>query len=202
MRHMYISMEWTIPIQTIDISKIQVGQIYNNHKPMAPLSYSDGDLRFPSVALLLPMARIQSYDAATGKLVLAFTTGEQAPTKLMNLQDMLLTSVYNKQSSLFKSATPSRTCDELRAGFQTILDGNLLKLYCPSGSSAPQGIHDLPIYMKGEWTRGLRVGTLTEGTNIRLALRIQGISFHLHPVTQVWTGKFRLQHRITCMLLA
>jgi hypothetical protein len=193
-------MEWTIPIQTVDISKIQIGQIYNNHKPMAPLSYCDGELRFPSVSLLLPMTRIQSYEPATGKLVLAFTTGDQTSTKLTNLQEMLLASVYSRQTLLFKGG-PSRTSDELRAGFQTILDGNLLKLYCPSGLSAPQGIHDLPIYTKGAWTRGLRAGVLTEGAHIRLALRVQGISFHLHPVTQMWTGKFRLQHRITCVFL-
>jgi hypothetical protein len=193
-------MEWTIPIQTIDTSKILIGQIYNNHKPMSPLSYIDGDLRFPSVNILLPMTSIQSYETATGKLALLLPAGEQASTKISNLQEMLLSSVYSKQTQLFKGC-PTRTTDELRSGFQMILDGNVLKLYCPIGTTAPQGVHDLPIYTGGKWVRGLKAGMLTEGKSVRLALRIQGISFHLNPVTQLWTGKFRLQHRITAILI-
>jgi hypothetical protein len=64
-------MEWVIPLQKLEVSKIQTGGFMNGVKPLAPLYYMDGETHFPSLSLLLPALLVKTYDSNTGKLVLS-----------------------------------------------------------------------------------------------------------------------------------
>ena len=150
--------------------------------------------------MLLPLATIQSYDAVSGRLSLVVSSSEALTAKFVHFQDTILHMIHSQQQVLLKGES-FKSMDELRAGFQPMIENGAIKLYCPSGSTAPQGISELPIYLRGKWIRGLQPSMLAAGKSIRLALRIQGVSFHLHPASQQWTGKFRLQHRILAILI-
>ena len=64
-------MEWAVPLQKIDVNKINVGQIRYGEKPLAPLAYYDGPIRLPSVNILLPALLVKDYDPQTGRLKLS-----------------------------------------------------------------------------------------------------------------------------------
>ena len=57
-----IAMEWTIPIQTLDTSKVCISTLTKGQKPMAAFSYTDGELQFHSLSVLLPSLVVKSYD--------------------------------------------------------------------------------------------------------------------------------------------
>lgn len=165
-------MDIAIPLTTFESSKVRVGPLSKGTKVMLPMTYQDGDMKFHHVTLVLPALTVKSYEAATGRLCMSLPAA--AATKFQAFQDSVLASVTAQQQSWFPGE-PHRSKEELRGGFQSILDHGALSLYCPSSES----------------TRGL-----VTGAQARIVLRIQGVSFHKHPVTGVWTGKFRLQHRI------
>ena len=164
-------MEWTIPLEILDCAKIKLAPIKPGPKPLAPFSYEDFETkaRFPFLNLLLPALPIKSYEAATGRLVLGLESAPAALETLTKLQDIALIS----GSALGLN----------RNGFQSMIDKLNLVLYYPSMSSVC----------------GIDSSQLVPGSFLRLVLRIIGISYHLIPDTVPFTysGKFRLQHRIT-----
>ena len=216
-------MELTIPLQIFETGKVRLGMPYRSSKLMAPLAYSDSDLQFHSISLLLPLLTVKSYDPVTGRLAVSFQGAAAAATKLQSLQDMLLSAVYNQQRSWFPGEG-GKSIEELRAGFQPMLEHGVLYLYCPA---ATQSTHiDIKVYKGGGastsdtgaggtaaggtaaggtaagWLTGsLSSSVLSPGTPVRLALKLQGISFHQHPITGMWTGKFRIQHRILAIFI-
>jgi hypothetical protein len=194
-------MEFTIPIQQFSTHHVRIGAISRAAKPMAPLSYHDGVNHFLSLTLLLPSLTIKSYDSTTGRLALSLTGHAGASAKIQALQELLISSTIQSQRVWFPSERPKES-EEVRAGFQPFLDHTTLHLYCPVASAGPSSIqNDVQVYSKGAWVRGVTSPSVfVEGAHVRVAIRVQGISFHRHPVTGMWTGKFRVQHRILAML--
>ncbi len=195
-------MEWTIPLQTYQIDHLQLGTITNTAKPLLPLSYKDADLVFPTVAILLPALTIKSYDVSTGRLILS-TVGAAYPcTKLQTMQEYLIQAVTSHQSTWFPSALGLKKPGEIRAGFQSMIHDHELHLYCPMMDLPAPGIQ---LYSDGVWKRctgALAAGTLVPNATVRIAIRIIGLSFHIHPSTGQWSGKFRLQHKIIAIICA
>ncbi len=216
-------MEWTVPIQKLEVSKVKVGFIQKNLKPITPLSYTDGPISFQNLNILLPPLQIRDYDPTSGKLMLSLPEGSQTSSKLQALQDALLSSVFVNQRYWFPQS--NRTMEQIRGAFQPFLDNGVLYLYCPCFPSLPRSEgagpcfpsssltrgdgentlqnHDrrnlLCIWKENEWKQFDTTGLLQRGESIRVALRLQGISFQTNLSTGVWTGRFRVQHRIACI---
>jgi len=188
-------IEWTIPIQKLEVGKIQVGALQKTQKPLTPLSYSDGPIVFQNLNLLLPPLSIKEYDATTGKLILNLTESASTAAKLLALQESLLHTVYANQKIWFPESTRSR--EQIQQFFQSFVENTLLHLYCPLQTQEKR--HTIYIWRDGEWKKLTNAGLLQKGQSIRVALRLQGISYQMHQTTGLWTGRFRVQHKISCL---
>jgi hypothetical protein len=187
-------MEWLIPIQTFQVDKVQFGMFIDTAKPIIHLAYSEGDYHFPSLSLIFPLLMIKTYDPATGRLVLSLSDYPAILTKLTNFQESLISAVTQNHSKWFSSEIANP-----RVGFQSMIRGNEIHLYCPVNSDIQQTV---PFYSKGSWSKkGIIKEELEPGKSIRIAIRIQGISFHIHPGSQMWSGKYRIQHKILGILV-
>ena len=184
-------MEWAVPLQKIDVNKINVGQIRYGEKPLAPLAYSDGLIHLPSVNILLPPLLVKDYDPQTGRLKLSIQDNTAVLHTLSSLQETLLKIVFQKQSEWFPGSR--KTSEELHVFFQPFVENNIINLYCPS---AVTGNISIPIWKDKGWSKGVTVGSIVKGDMIRVGLRIQGISFQHNLEADIWTGRFRLQHKI------
>ena len=183
-----------------------MGTFLNGSKPLAPLSYVDGEIHFPSLSLLLPHLTVKSYDPQSGKLALILRESPSAYNKLQALQNTLLSSVLSNQTAWFNQ--PRRELAELQALFQPMIEGDVLHLYCPVSVQDKKngGIDSIVVYRSEKGgpvltSHGLRPAYLQPGDSLRISLRIQGISFHNHPTFAEWTGKFRLQHKIIALFI-
>lgn len=188
-------MEWTIPIQKLELSKICPGLFQNTLKPLTPLEYKDGTTNFKHLNILLPPLTIRDYDVATGKLILHLPEQSAIYQKLIALQDSLLLLVYQHQKTWFSDS--NRTKDQIQHYFQPFVEGNSLQLYCPLQSQEKKFF--LHIWKEGEWKKLVSPGLLQKGDTIRVALRLQGISYQTNGQSGSWTGRFRVQHRIMCI---
>jgi len=188
-------MDWAIPLQNFNLENVHLGPLIQGPKPITQLSYKDADFTFPSLILLMPMLPIKSYDPVSGRLVLSLADSPQALQKLLGLQDMLLSSVNTNYGRWFPKSMARKIAD-LRSTFQPMLFEQEMHLYCPNSNSNIQGPN---IYSKGAWSKNSALSALST-MPIRVVLRIQGISFHLHPSTGQWSGKFRLQHKILSII--
>lgn len=198
-------MEWTIPIQKLEVNKIQVGQLQKSLKPLTPLSYSDGPIVFHSLNILLPPLVVKEYDTTTGKLLLHLNDSTQTLAKLMALQDSLLQAVFQNQKIWFPDS--NRTKEQLNAFFQPFVENAVLHLYCPI--QTPIAVQTprnqelrknmISIWKDNEWKQLNTTGLILKGESIRVALRLQGISYQMNPNTGLWTGRFRVQHKISCI---
>jgi hypothetical protein len=187
-------MEWTIPTQNLDVSKVRISSVTKSYKSMAALSYIDGELVFPSLSILLPHLMVKSYDVESGKLVLSLSGLTALSNKITALQTLILQTTYANYRSWF-SGEKERTYNELTTLFQPLISHGAIYLYCPLSNIAPY--NDIRVFSGGGWTNNTSPSTLFKvGNKIRIAVRLQGISFHQHPVTKMWTGKSRVQHRI------
>ena len=184
-------MEWAVPLQKIDVNKINVGQIRYGEKPLAPLAYTDGPIHLPSVNILLPPLLVKDYDPQTGRLKLSIQDNTAVLHTLSSLQETLLKIVFQKQSEWFPGSR--KTSEELHVFFQPFVENNIINLYCPS---AVTGNISIPIWKDRVWSKGVTVGSIVKGDTIRVGLRIQGISFQHNLEADIWTGRFRLQHKI------
>lgn len=193
-------MEWCIPIQTFQVEHVQLGTLQRGMKAIVPLAYKDSDLQFPALSILLPSLTVKSYDPPTGRLVLSLASETtQTLSKLQTLQDMVLSAVAMNSRAWFPGVQKRAT--DIRAGFQPMILGQELHLYCPLYEAMAQPI---PFFSAGSWIQGKpKSGSLKAGMRVRVAFRLYGISFHINPgVKQEWSGKFRLQHKIIGILAA
>jgi len=175
-------MEWTIPLHAVSPNNIRLMPLSKAHKIAAPIAYSNAIAEMPSLSLILPAMTIRAYDSVTGQLALNIPAA--ALKKLQAIQEKVVNEVRSRQEAWF----PEKR-DDLY-GFQPMVDGSILRLYCPIGAG---GAYDIHVW-SGEWSRGI-TAAFEPGGRIRAVLRIQGVSFHQTP-TGGWSGKFRLQHRI------
>ncbi len=194
-----VEMEWVIPIQKLEVGKVNIGTLMAGLKPLVPLSYRDGHIHFSCLSILLPHLLVKAYDARTGKLDISLKENPQTLQKLQAIQSTLLSAVLQQQVSWF--GQEARSFQELQRLFQPMVDGDVLHLYCPLSTQEKKGIQDsIVVFRKGqEGTQGMRPNMIQPGDMVRVALRIQGISFHNHPNVGEWSGKFRLQHRIMAL---
>ena len=188
-------MEWCIPIQKLELSKISPGLLTHSGKPLTPLEYKDGSFHFKHLNILFPPLTIKEYDTATGKLVLFLPEGSAIQSKLMALQESLLMLVYQHQKSWFTDSNRSK--EQIQTAFQPFVEGQHFHLYCPLQSQDKK--YFLHIWKDGAWNRLNTPGMLQKGDTIRVALRLQGMSYQTHTSTGAWTGRFRVQHRIMCV---
>lgn len=188
-------MEWTVPIQKLELAKIIPGALVSTNKPLTPLEYKDNAFHLKHLNILLPPLTIKDYESATGKLVLTLPEGSPILAKMNALQDTLLLLVHQHQKQWFSDSNRSK--EEIQRLFQPFVEGNTLNLYCPLQ------VQDKKFYLqlwKGEdWKKMNTPGMLQKGDTIRVALRLQGISYQMNASTGFWTGRFRVQHRIICM---
>lgn len=188
-------MEWTIPIQKLEVSKIQVGSLQKLAKPLSPLSYSDGPVVFQSLNILLPPLLVKDYDTTTGKLLLSLTESPATAAKLSALQGSLLQSVFMNQKQWFPES--NRTKEQIQSFFQSFVESSCLHLYCPLQNQEKR--HNIFLWKDNTWNRLSSPGLIQKGDSIRVALRLQGISFQMNTSTNTWTGRFRVQHKISCI---
>jgi hypothetical protein len=192
-------MEWTIPIQTLETAKVRLGPVSKTIKPMAPFSYIDDDIRFPSLSVLLPYLPLKSYEAETGKMVLSIEQNPTIYSKLLALQNNILQVAYTNHENWFPEQRV-RSLEEFTSNFQPLIYHSCINLYCPSTTAGT--FNEISIYSDKKGVSDTTALTgLQKGKQIRVAVRLQGISFHQHPVTKKWTGKSRIQHRILGVFL-
>ncbi len=197
-------MEWQIPIQKVEIGNINIGSPWAREKkelcqkPMAPLSYFGTQFRLPFVSLLFPPLPVVEYNINTGKLTVDMAETSLGTIKLNTLQETLINSIFYHQSGWFKS---NFTKEQIKDGFQPIIDNTYLQLHCPS-----KGI---PLYKNDQWIIGTN-NDIKPGQKIRIAVKIHGISFLNRKESpqgkqssmaygnqgSEWSGKCRIQHRI------
>ena len=193
-------MEWQLPIQKVEIGNINIGSPWSSRgltqKPMAPLSYFGAQFRLPFLSILFPPLCVVEYVPATGKLVLDMSETSLASIKLNTLQDTLINAIMYHQMAWFKTELD---VDEVRQGFQPIIQDNKLILHCPytDMSQANAGkilFKNVPIY-KGGWCE-FKPEDLSMGTRVRVAVKIHGISFLNRNDSSEWSGRCRLQHKV------
>lgn len=194
-------MEWTIPLQKLEVGKVNVGAFLNGIKPLVPLAYVDGQIQFPALNILLPPLLVKAYDPQTGKLDVSLKESPLAYQKLLALQKTLFQLVLNQQTNWF--GTQSRNQDDLTTLFQPMIENDTLHLYCPvTVQDKKTGAESILVYSQHTISKGVRPGHIQPGNTIRVAFRLQGISFHTSPVNGQWSGKFRFQHKILGIYLA
>ncbi len=188
-------MEWSIPIQKLELGKIHPGSLQTTGKALTPLEYRDGPFALKHVNILLPPLAIREYDAATGKLALFLPDQSAIYQKLLALQESLLLLVHQHQKTWFPDS--HRTKDQIQHFFQPFVEGNILQLYCPLQTSEKK--YFFSIWKDNIWSCLTAPGVLQKGDVLRVALRLHGISYQTNPQTGSWTGRFRIQHKIMCM---
>lgn len=189
-------MEWAIPLQKLEVGKIQICEYQNNEKTIVPLAYFDGQNTFPYLNILLPKFIVDYFDAATGKLTIQLKdiSGNFSEAKLNALQQSLLNAVFMQQSIWFTNK--NYTLESLEKLFKPIVEKSLLHLYFPT-----QFNNDVHIYKNKTWYTKYEPGLIQKNDNVRIMFRIQGLSFHKNNYNKEWSGKFRLQHRILTILV-
>ena len=97
-------MEWTIPLQKLEVAKIRIGNLSAyNKKLFSPLAYTDGQIIMPILTLLLPHLVVDSFDEKTGMLNLRIDTAWVA-AKLQALQTSLISTIGTNQTLWFGTA--------------------------------------------------------------------------------------------------
>ena len=192
-------MEWAIPLQKLEVGKIQIGDIQHAEKAVVSLAYFDGQNTFPNLNILLPCLKVKEFDPKTGKLLLDLQNiPHHFETKLNALQSTLLNAVFIQQRQWFQTSTYSY--EALAQHFKPIVESSVLHLYFPIFSTSGDK-NNIRIYKNGIWYNKFEPGLLDANSSVRIMFRIQGLCFHKHPYNNAWSGKFRLQHRICAILI-
>ena len=87
-------MEWSIPLQKLEVGKVQIGEIQHREKPLVPLAYFDGQNNFLNLNIFLPKLKVQEFDTKSGKLILSLNHLNWCEAKLNALQSTILGAVY------------------------------------------------------------------------------------------------------------
>jgi hypothetical protein len=188
-------MEWSIPLQKLEVGKVQIGEIIHNDKSIVPIAYFDGQNNFSNLNILLPMIHVKEFDQNSGKLLLDLNEHPHHQAKMNALQSTLLSAVFIQQKHWFHGY--NYTFDILQQLFKPIVEDGLLQLYYP----VQKADNLIKIYKKGIWYSKLIPGLLQTNDSVRIMFRIQGICFHKNQYNDNWSGKFRLQHRIYAILI-
>ena len=184
-------MDWTIPLQKFEVGKVQIGELQNNEKSIVPLAYFDGQNIFSNLNIFLPKLRVQDFDVLSGKFVLSLKETAQYEAKLNALQSTLLGAVFIQQKLWFP--TNFYDLNNLQQYFKPIVENGFLHLYFPVQNH-------IKIYKDGIWYDEYQPGFIKPNDTVRVMFRIQGICFHKN-YNNIWTGKFRLQHKICAILI-
>lgn len=187
-------MEWCIPLQRLEVGKVQIGDIQHSDKSLVPLAYFDGQNNFLNLCILLPKLTVQEFDPSNGKLVLSLKENPACEAKLKALQNTLLSAVFIQQHLWFPETLYSQ--EMINSSFKPIVQNGLLHLYYPIKITS-----DIHIYKNGVWNTKFLPGLINTNDKIRIMFRIQGISFHKNNYNNIWSGKFRLQHRIHAVMV-
>jgi hypothetical protein len=187
-------MEWAIPLQKLEVGKVQIGEAQHNEKTIVPLAYFDGQNTFPNLNILLPILKVKEFEYNSGKLLLNIKDQPHHEAKLNALQSTLLGAVFIQQHYWFPGFNYS--LESLHTLFKPMIENGYLNLYFP----ALRPENTIKIYKNNKWYSKYEPGLLKEGDSVRLMFRIQGLCFHKNNSYQ-WTGKFRLQHRIYAILI-
>jgi len=191
-------MEWAIPLQKLEVGKVQIGDIQHTDKAIVPLAYFDGQNTFPNLNILLPSLKVKEFDPKSGKLLLNLAEHVHFEAKLNALQSTLLNAVFIQQSYWFPAHNYSH--ETLAQHFKPIIEASLLHLYFPTISISGDN-NTIKIYKNGKWYSKYEPGLLQVNDSVRIMFRIQGLCFHKHQYNNAWSGKFRLQHRICAVLI-
>jgi hypothetical protein len=186
-------MEWSIPLQKLEVGKVQIGDIQHSDKSIAPLAYFDGQNIFSYLNIFLPKLKVEEFDVRSGKFIISLKENSHNEAKLNALQSTLLGAVYIQQKSWFPDVFYNY--DVLNVSFKPIVENGFLHLYYPVQLNS-----DIHIYKNGKWYTKYEPGLINPKDNVRIMFRIQGISFHKN-IANIWSGKFRLQHRIYAVLV-
>ena len=100
-------MEWSIPLQKLEVGKIQICEIQHSEKSIVPLAYFDGQNTFPYLNILLPKFKIDIFDPKSGKLDIVLEDS-QSQAKLSALQVSLLNAIFLQQSVWFPTKQSQR----------------------------------------------------------------------------------------------
>jgi len=186
-------MEWCIPLQKLEVGKVQIGDAQHSEKSLVPLAYFDGQNNFLNLNVFLPKLKVHDFNEKNGSLVLSLKENPQAEAKLNALQSTLLRAVFIQQNVWFQDS--HYTFETLSKQFKPIVENTLLNLFYPV-----QFTPEIHIYKDEIWHKSYTPGLIKPNDSIRLMFRIQGISFHKNE-RNIWSGKFRLQHRIYAVIV-
>lgn len=187
-------MELAVPLQRLTCANIEISSPYKYQKPMASLSYKDDEITLPCLSILLPALSIKSYDTETGKLSLSLTPYPQLLAKLQAFQLKMVQTIYENYTTWFP-LEQARTMDDTHGSLQPLIANNCIHLYCPLVTVG--SFNEISIFSDGSWSKGtIPPSLLVAGKQVRIGVRLQGISFHQHPLTRKLTGRSRVQHRI------
>jgi len=138
-----------------------------------------------------------SYHAPTGKLILDMKEHPQLLQKLRTFHDNLMSYIESNRHTWFP--TTRQTAEQIESQFQKLVNQNVIVLYCPSQESNTSGTKPIiPVYNSNGWKATLQSKDFVSATHVRVALKLVGIAFLLDAQKQ-WTGKFRIQHKITSL---
>jgi hypothetical protein len=185
-------MEWAIPLQKFEVGKVQIGELQNNDKLIVPLAYFDGQNIFNNLNIFLPKLKVQEFDIISGRFVLSLKENLYFEAKLNSLQTTLLGAIFIQQKVWFPSNFYN--FDILQQYFRPIIENGFLHLYFPVQNY-------IKIYKNGIWYDEYQPGLIKPNDEVRVMFRIQGICFHKNNYNNIWSGKFRLQHKICAILI-
>ena len=117
-------MEWSIPLQKLEVGKVQIGEIQHNEKSLVPLAYFDGQNNFSNLNIFLPKLKVEEFDENSGKLVISLSDNKTCDAKLNALQSTLLGAVFIQQRIWFPDTFYIH--ESLNNSFKPIVSNGLL----------------------------------------------------------------------------
>lgn len=181
-------MEWFLPIQKMTVGNIVLSP--PGARGLAALSYNDGaTFCHPSLSIVIPPLPVKSYDSSSGRLVLDTSSNHLLSLKLQMLQDMLQEAIQYNQTGWFST---TYRVEDIRNGFQPIYEDSSLILHCSLRHAQDTC---LPVWSPSGW-KAAEEDDFMVGAKVRIAMKIQGISFLFRNEQNTWTSKSRVQHRI------
>jgi len=189
-----------IPLQAIELSSIQLNEptrltgpgvpSYAIHRPIATLSYATTQYRIPVLSILTPFLKVHSWDSSTGRLELTVDSDPTVLTKCTLIQEHILGLLASKPQWIHAY---TRSKEELRVNFQTLVQENYLTVYLHGPNPEKKQNGRVWIWQDGIWQKGASSTSFKKDQSIRVALRLQGICF---LQTLAKKMRYRIQHQI------